>query len=576
MSETDLVQDVGDLHQLPMRVRRSGYELLNDPLLNKGVAFPEPERDAFELHGLLPPHVGSLDEQVARRLEAMRGMETSLEQYDFLRDMQDNNETAFYSLLTQHLEEVLPIVYTPTVGVGCQQFSHIYRKPRGLFLSLPNKGRVPSILAHPRFDMVAAIVVTDGERILGLGDLGAGGMGIPVGKLSLYTACGGLHPSTTLPILLDVGTDRRDLLDDPLYLGWRHERVRGHEYDDFVETFVAAVAVRWPHVLLQWEDFARDNATRLLERYRNRLCTFNDDIQGTAAVAVGTLLAAVRVTGMPLVEQRIVIVGAGSAGCGIATLLRAAMLEMGLTKSAARSAIYMVDASGLLVEGMPGILPFQASFVQPRGAVANWRLERPAEIGLIDVVRNVQPTALIGVCGRADVFTETVVRAMTEHVDRPMIFPLSNPTSHSEAKPADVLAWTNGRAVIGTGSPFPVTLWNGRAYRIAQTNNAYVFPGVGLGVIGSRARRVTDGMFMAAAKALAEASSARSDSSETLLPPVSALRDVAVRVALAVGEQASREGVADPAGGHVAAAIRRRMWVPQYRPYVRDRGVEAG
>jgi malate dehydrogenase (oxaloacetate-decarboxylating) len=313
MSVADLARDVGDPHGLPITVRRSGYELLNDPLLNKGVAFPEPERDAFELHGLLPPHVGSLDEQVTRRLDALRSLETSLEQYDFLRDMQDNNETAFYSLLTQHLEEVLPIVYTPTVGVGCQRFSHIYRKPRGLFLSLPNKARLPTILAHPRFDMVVAIVVTDGERILGLGDLGAGGMGIPVGKLSLYTACGGLHPATTLPIMLDVGTDCRELLDDPLYLGWRHERVRGQEYDDFIEVFVSAVAARWPHVLLQWEDFARDNATRLLERYRNRLCTFNDDIQGTAAVAVGTLLAAVKVTGVPLVEQRIVIVGAGSA-----------------------------------------------------------------------------------------------------------------------------------------------------------------------------------------------------------------------------------------------------------------------
>jgi malate dehydrogenase (oxaloacetate-decarboxylating) len=314
MSVADLARDVGDPHGLPITVRRSGYELLNDPLLNKGVAFPEPERDAFELHGLLPPHVGSLDEQVTRRLDALRSLETSLEQYDFLRDMQDNNETAFYSLLTQHLEEVLPIVYTPTVGVGCQRFSHIYRKPRGLFLSLPNKARLPTILAHPRFDMVVAIVVTDGERILGLGDLGAGGMGIPVGKLSLYTACGGLHPATTLPIMLDVGTDCRELLDDPLYLGWRHERVRGQEYDDFIEVFVSAVAARWPHVLLQWEDFARDNATRLLERYRNRLCTFNDDIQGTAAVAVGTLLAAVKVTGVPLVEQRIVMVGPAAWG----------------------------------------------------------------------------------------------------------------------------------------------------------------------------------------------------------------------------------------------------------------------
>ena len=418
---------------------RSGYELLADPLLNKGTAFAESERDAFDLHGLLPPNIGTLEEQVSRRLQVLRSFATDIERYAFLRDLQDTNETLFFALLVQNLEELLPVVYTPTVGAGCQQFSRLFRKPRGLFLSLPHKNRIESILAHPRFDKVEAIVVTDGERILGLGDQGAGGMGIPIGKLALYTGCGGLHPATTLPIMLDVGTDNPDCLSDPLYIGWRHERVRGEEYDDFIEAFVSAVAKRWPHVLLQWEDFAKNNATRMLERYRDRLCTFNDDVQGTAAVATGTLLSAINVTGVPLTEQRIAVMGAGSAGCGIASLIRKAMTDAGLADSEAGKRFFMVDRDGLLVDGMDGIASFQQPFLQDKAAIAGWTLDHPDRVALLDVVRNAKPTVLIGVSGQAGAFSEPVVRAMAEHNKRPVIFPLSNPTSRAEAVPALVM-----------------------------------------------------------------------------------------------------------------------------------------
>src|ERR1700748_3488971 len=415
-----------------------GYELLADSQLNKGTDFSETERDAFDLHGLLPPSVLTLDEQVSRRLQALRGFETDLERYAFLRELQDTNETLFYALLVGNLEELLPIVYTPTVGAGCQHFSRLFRKPRGLFLSIPHKDRIDRILSQPRFDTVEAIVVTDGERILGLGDQGAGGMGIPIGKLALYTACGGIHPCTCLPVFLDVGTDNDERLADPLYVGWRHERVRGEEYDVFVEEFITAVTERWPHVLLQWEDFAKNNPTRLLERYRDRLCTFNDDVQGTAAVATGTLLAAINVTGVPLTEQRVAVLGAGSAGCGIAGLIRAAMRDAGVSESEAAMRFFMVDRDGLLLDGMTGLAPFQLPFVQKKQAVDGWKLSHPHKIGLLGVVSNAKPTVLIGVSGQAGAFSEPVVRAMAQCNKRPVIFPLSNPTSREEATPVDI------------------------------------------------------------------------------------------------------------------------------------------
>ena len=423
----------------------SGFDLINFPMLNKGTAFTENERTDFALHGLLPPHVGNLEDQAARRLKALRDRQTDFGRYAYLRDLQDTNETLFYAVLVRNIEEMMPLVYTPTVGEGCQRFSEIWRKPRGLFLSYPNQHRIREILAHHRYDAIRAIVVSDGERILGLGDQGAGGMGIPIGKLALYTACAGIHPQECLPVLLDVGTDNVERLEDPLYVGWRHQRVRGAEYDDFVEAFVSAVVERCPHVLLQWEDFAGINAGRLLERYRDRLCTFNDDIQGTAAVAAGTLLAAINVTGMPLTEQRIALFGAGSAGIGIATLLLTAMKDAGLSEAEARRRFYAVDKDGLLVEGMAGIRPAQQPFVQPRSAVANWELERKDHISLLDVVRNAKPTTLIGVSGQAGAFTQEVIRAMAASVERPVIFPLSNPTSRSEATPGG-LAEVDGRA----------------------------------------------------------------------------------------------------------------------------------
>src|SRR5579863_2844 len=546
----------------------SGYELLANPLLNKGTAFTESERDAFDLHGLLPPNIGTLEEQVSRRLQALRSFESGIERYAFLRDLQDTNETLFFALLVQNLEELLPVVYTPTVGAGCQQFSRLFRKPRGLCMSLPHKKRIASILAHPRFDKVEAIVVTDGERILGLGDQGAGGMGIPIGKLALYTGCGGLHPATTLPIMLDVGTDNPDCLSDPLYIGWRHERVRGEEYDDFIEAFVTAVAKRWPHVLLQWEDFAKNNATRMLERYRDRLCTFNDDVQGTAAVATGTLLSAVNVTGVPLTEQRIAVLGAGSAGCGIASLIRKAMADAGLPDSEAGKRFFMVDRDGLLVDGMDGIASFQQPFLQDKAAIADWSLDHPDRVALLDVVRNAKPTVLIGVSGQAGAFSEPVVRAMAEHNPRPVIFPLSNPTSRAEATPADLETWSEGRAVIGTGTPFPPLERNGAKFKVDQTNNSYIFPGVGLGAIAVKASRVTDPMFMAAAKALAAVSPARSDAAKNLLPPVTSLREVSVTVALAVALQAHKEGLTQGVNtDQIEDLIRRKVWTPHYAPY---------
>jgi malate dehydrogenase (oxaloacetate-decarboxylating) len=549
----------------------AGYQLLGDSFLNKGTAFSERERDDFELHGLLPPRVATLDEQVSRRLQVLRGFTTDIERYAFLRELQDTNETVFYALVTRNIEELLPIAYTPTVGAGCQQFSRLFRKPRGLFLSLRHRKRLKQILSNPQFDRTEVIVVTDGERILGLGDQGAGGMGIPIGKLALYTACGGIHPSTTLPVFLDVGTDNDERLADPLYVGWRHERVRGEEYDVFVEEFITAATDRWPYVLLQWEDFAKANATRLLERYRDRLCSFNDDVQGTAAVATGTLLSAIEVTGVPLAEQRIAIFGAGSAGCGIAGLLMAAMIEAGLDAKAAARRFFMIDQDGLLIEGMNAITGFQKPFVQDRATIGSWPVEQPERVALLDVIRNAKPTTLIGVSGQPGSFSEQIVRAMAELNQRPVIFPLSNPTSRAEATPQDVERWTGGRAVIGTGSPFPPLTRNGKPFKVDQTNNSYIFPGVGLGVIAVRARRITDTMFMAAAKALAAMSPARHDSGGNLLPPVTSLRDVSIAVARATALQARKEGLTDVAEDRIDAAIHAKMWSPHYLPYRRTR-----
>lgn len=551
-----------------VKTRLTGLNLINSSLLNKGTAFTAEERDTFHLHGLLPPHIGNLDDQVMRRLKALRSYATDFERYAFLHDLQNSNETLFYALLARHTDELLPLVYTPTVGEGCQRYSEIWRKPRGLFISYPNKDRIRAMIADPRYDNVRVIVVSDGERILGLGDQGAGGMGIPIGKLSLYTGCAGIHPEHTLPILLDVGTNNQERLKDPIYIGWRHERVTGQDYDDFVEAFVSAVVERWPNVLLQWEDFAGHNAGRLLQRYRNRLCTFNDDIQGTAAVAAGTLLAAINVTGIPLREQRIALFGAGAAGTGIATQLLRVMIDEGLSEQEARSRFYAVDRNGLLVEGMADITAAQQAFLQSKDTVAGWALQKPGTISLLDVMHNAKPTTLIGVSAQTGAFTEDIIRTMAAHVERPVIFPLSNPTSRCEAKPADLIAWTDGRALIGTGSPFAPVEWQGRNIPINQTNNSYIFPGIGLAVLAVNATRITDGMLMASSKALAALSPAMKDKQGRLLPPVQELRDVAIAVATAVALQAQKDGVADLCNeAALAARIAARVWEPAYWPY---------
>lgn len=573
MSEQSRVQNSAST--AVVRTRLSGYDLLNNPRLNKGSAFTEKERDAFALHGLLPPHEGTLEEQVERRKKALKHQPTSFHKYSFMRDLQDINETLFYSLIARNIEELLPIVYTPTVGEGCQRFSEIWRKPRGLFISYPNAHRIERIFSDARYDNVRCIVVSDGERILGLGDQGAGGMGIPIGKMALYTALGGVHPEHCLPILLDVGTDNEDRLRDPIYLGWRHKRMRGQEYDDFVEAFVSAVKRRWPRVLLQWEDFAGSNAARLLDRYRDQLCTFNDDIQGTAAVTAATILAAVNATGIPLTRQTIVSFGFGSAGIGIANLLLAIMKENGLSEEQARSRLYPVDLYGLLVDNGKVIRPGQQPFAKKTSDLKGWKLSASAEINLLDVVRNAKPTVLIGVSGQPGAFTEEVVREMARHTDRPVIFPLSNPTSRAEATPENLLKWTEGRALVGTGSPFDPVEIDGKFIDITQTNNSYIFPGLALGILASKATRVSDAMIMASAKALAALSPTHMDRNASLLPPIADSRKVALVVAEAVGKQAMAEGIAGVTDVEAfdVEAFRKELhayvWDPVYLPYER-------
>ncbi len=543
----------------------SGPALLDTPVFNKGSAFPEDERVEFGLHGLLPAHVGTIEEQLDRRYRDFQQRRTDLLQHVYLRDLQDRNEVLFYRLMRDHIAEMMPLIYTPVVGEACQLFSRIYRKPRGLFLSYENRDQLDAILANRTFREVDVIVATDGERILGLGDLGVGGMGIPVGKLSLYTLCGGIHPARTLPIFLDVGTDNPEALADPLYLGWRHERLRGQAYDDFIESFVQAVHRALPDVLLQWEDFALPNARRLLERYGDRLCTFNDDIQGTAAVAVAAIGSALNVTGTRLVDQRIVVVGAGSAGTGISDQIVSAMVAEGLPERDALARLWLVDRHGLLHSGMTDLAPFQNRYAQPLERLSGWARDDPGGFTLAEVVEHVKPTVLIGTTGQPGAFPPEVVRAMARHVERPAIFPLSNPTSRSEATPEDLISWTDGRALVATGSPFPPVSHGGRTYRIAQCNNAYIFPGVGLGVIASRARRVSDAMFLAAARALGDASPTRTDRDAALFPPLEQIAQVSRRIALAVAAEARRQGLADPtAPGDLERLVDAARWEPRY------------
>jgi malate dehydrogenase (oxaloacetate-decarboxylating) len=557
-----------------LEVSLIGQLLLDYSLLNKGSAFTDDERREFNLLGLLPPHISSVEEQLIRNYANFKNKPTDLERYVFLVSLQDRNETLFYRLLEENLAEMMPIIYTPVVGAASQFYSHIYRRPRGLFISYPHRAEMDAMLANAPSSEVSVIVVTDGERILGLGDLGVGGMGIPVGKLSLYTSCAGIPPEKTLPILLDVGTNNQELLRDPLYIGWRHERISGQAYDDFIEAFVEGVMRRFPNALLQWEDFARHNARRLLEKYRHRLCSFNDDIQGTGAVTTGALLAASKVVGEKLSQQQIVMFGAGSAATGIAEQIIAAMMLEGLSEQEAKARLWLIDIGGLIHSGRNDVESISLPFAQAKARIADWLLPNPGYITLADVVKNAHPTVLIGTSAQPGAFTREIVEDMAKHTAHPIIFPLSNPTSKCEAHPADILAWTAGRAIIATGSPFapvPASLYGGEGLRIiGQCNNSYIFPGVGLGVIASGAQRVTNEMFAAAAMALSNLSPALSDPTASLFPALEEIRAVSRTVAIAVSAQAQREGLAEQTSQEeLERRVEALMWKPRYVRYHR-------
>lgn len=547
----------------------TGAVLLETPLLNKGLAFSQEERSAFNLNGLLPNTVETIKEQTDRAWAQFCHFNRDISKHVFLRNIQDTNETLFYHLIRSHLNETLPIIYTPTVGEACEHFSDIYRRARGLFISWPDRHQIEEMLQSFSRHDIQVIVVTDGERILGLGDQGVGGMGIPIGKLSLYTACGGVNPANTLPIMLDVGTNNTERLNDPLYMGWRHPRISDEQYMEFMDMFVEAVNKRWPNVLLQFEDFAQKNATKLLNRYRNQLCCFNDDIQGTAAVTLGTLLAASHATGTPLRDQRVVFVGGGTAGCGIAEKIIACMVAEGLTEQQARSQIFMVDRFGLMTDDMPDLHDFQQNLATPRCMVSQWDVE-DGEVSLMDVVRNVHPGVLIGVSGQPGLFTEAIVKEMNRHCPRPVIMPLSNPTSRAEAQPQDIITWTQGSALVATGSPFAPVRYEDTTHVITQCNNAYIFPGLGLGILAVKANRVTENMLMAASQELAAHSPLATLNKGGLLPAVEDIAAISRAIALATARAAQQDGVAPVMSEEALEnAIDKSFWEAQYSPYKR-------
>ena len=542
---------------------KRGQDLLFDALNTKGTAFTRAERIEFGLHGLLPTAEKTLAQQVEHSWGEFCTRREGLDKHIYLRALQDRNETLFYRVLRDHIVETMPIVYTPTVGEACQRFSEIYRRPRGLFVSYPDRDRLREVLRNRPQSEIDVIVVTDGQRILGLGDQGIGGMGIPIGKLSLYTLIGGIHPARTLPIVLDVGTDNVELLEDPQYLGWRHRRVDDDEYYAFIDEFVAAVCDELPDVLLQWEDFATAHAMPILERYRDKLLTFNDDIQGTAAVTLGALHGAAKVAGRPLSQQQVVMLGAGSAGIGVLDMVHREMVAQGLSAREAASRIWVVDIQGLLTDDRTDLSAGQRTFAQPAGRVADWGLSGPAQ--LADVVQHVDVGVLLGLSTAAGAFTEEIVRELAAKTERPIIFPLSNPTSRAEAHPSELDDWTGGRALIATGSPFAPLHRDGVERPIAQCNNVYIFPAMGLAVTAAQATRVTDEMMSAAAATLGDASPALSDPHQPLLPAWSDVPDVAVRIAHAVAVQAVADGVAPKRSAEeLTERIAQVRWTPEY------------
>lgn len=556
-------------NQRPLYIPYSGPSLLETPLLNKGSAFTAEERQQFNLMGLLPPTYETIEEQVERCYMQYSSFKTNLNKHIYLRAIHDKNETLFFKLVQAHLTEMMPIIYTPTVGDACERFSDIYRSNRGLFVSYEERHNLDDILRNATKNKVKVIVVTDGERILGLGDQGIGGMGIPIGKLSLYTACGGISPAYCLPVMLDVGTNNEKLLNDPMYMGARHPRIGQQEYDEFVDMFISAVKRRWPHVMLQFEDFAQPNAMPLLNRYKGEICCFNDDIQGTAAVTVGTLLAACRTKNVRLKDQKVVFVGAGSAGCGIAEQIIAQMVSEGANPEVARSQVYMIDRHGLVTKGMEGLRDFQEQLAQLPTALANWTVEGQYA-SLLETVNHAKPDILIGVSGVAGLFTEEVIRAMASHCARPIIFPLSNPVRQVEATPEQVVNWTEGQAIVATGSPFEPVEHKGKIFPVAQCNNSYIFPGLGLGVVAANINRITDEMLMVASETLAEVSPLANNGEGELLPPLTEIANLSKKIAFAVAKVAYDQGLAlrieDEA---LMERIERNFWQPEYRQYRR-------
>ena len=553
----------------PLYISYAGPTLLETPLLNKGSAFTEEERGSFNLMGLLPPRYENIEEQVERAYMQYCSFRGSLNKHIYLRAIHDNNETLFYKLVQAHLSEMMPIIYTPTVGDACEQFSDIYRSSRGLFISYEERHNIDDILRNATKNKVKIIVVTDGERILGLGDQGIGGMGIPIGKLSLYTACGGISPAYTLPVMLDVGTNNQKLLDDPMYMGSRHKRIAQEQYDEFVDLFIKAIKRRWPHVMLQFEDFAQANAMPLLKRYRDELCCFNDDIQGTASVTVGTLLAACRSRGVKLSQLKVAFVGAGSAGCGIAEQIISQMISEGITPLQARSQVFMVDRFGLLTHGMTGLRDFQEKLVQTKLSLAQWKIEGDYA-SLIEVMHSGKPDILIGVSGQAGLFSEQVIKAMKQHCAKPIIFPLSNPSRQVEATPEDVINWTEGQVVIATGSPFKPVEYNGQVFPIAQCNNSYIFPGIGLAVVAANISRITDEMLTTASETLAAASPLANTGKGELLPPLTEIAQLSKQIAFNISKVAYAQGLAlEISDEMLKAKIERNFWKAEYREYRR-------
>jgi malate dehydrogenase (oxaloacetate-decarboxylating) len=555
---------------LPVRLR--GQALMTDPMLNKGTAFTRDERAELGIGGLLPPSVCTIEMQLERVYENYRRQRDDFDRYLYLASLQDRNETLFYRLLSEHVDEMTPIVYTPTVGLACERFSHVYRQPRGLYITPDDRGQMHELLSELPYSEVSVIVATDGEGILGLGDQGAGGMGIPIGKLALYTLGAGIHPTRCLPVCLDVGTGNAQLRSDPLYLGVQRPRLEGDEYYGLLDAFVEAVAEIFPSTLLQWEDFSKQKAWTVLERYRDRLCSFNDDIQGTGAITLAGVLGVCKVDGRGLTEHRFVVHGAGAGGGGIIQVLVAAMLEAGLNAAEARARVIGLDSRGLILANRPGLEAFKHAFAADPALVSDWHLEDPNHITLSDVIANFQPTVLIGTSGQPGCFTEALIREMARHVERPAIFALSNPTSKTEVLPADALAWTEGRALVATGSPFDPVDHGTTRHRIGQGNNVFCFPGIGLGVIASGARLVTDGMLLAAARAVAGEVPASSVRAGCVYPEMEDLRAVSRAVALAVAQTGISEGLAEGAlestdAEAVAARVDAHMWYPDYLPY---------